>query len=301
MNETEIVTVVEIKPEQLMVNIIARSKIDDNGQVKLTDVSENMIELYETVVCAPTYEKNAHHEYEKIKRIIRQAFRYMVVNKLRYGMITTYARTWFLRHNQASFLECMYYFEDISRENPTIDSSKSPPMTDYEDDQDSYTSDHPDQPSDNDEDDEFKPSKRQKTSKPIERKSTQNTQKLAQSSLKVNTWDAKKDNIKKFNHQSDDELLVNMKNYDCGLFCFGKTLRFGRSGRVIKARLFRKSGALKMVDLYKNESFASKKRDITEVEKQSAVNGLLAIHALGVKYGDIRLENIMEIENGKLK
>ena len=367
INETEVITVVEIKPEQLMVNIIAGTEIDDNGQVKLTDVSEDIIELYETAVYAPTYEKNAHHEYEKIKLMIRQAFGYMVVNKLRYGMITTYARTWFLRRddpqnpnnpndlyvspmiptnrrhtdNQASFLECMYYFEDISRDNPTIDSSESPPTTDYEDDQESYSSDHPDQPSDNDKDDEFKPSKRQKTIKPIERKSTRNTR----SGLKVSTRGAKKDNIKKFNRQSDDLLLVNMKNYDCGLFCFGKTLGFGRSGRVIEARLFRNSGALKMVDLYKNmvkleemlneiktydvilkkiqgiyipklikfgvlheafvfiltslagESFASKKRDITEVEKQSAVNGLLAIHALGVKHGDIRLENIMVNRN----
>ena len=47
-----------------------------------------------------------------------------------------------------------------------------------------------------------------------------------------------------------------------------------------------------MLTSFAEESFVSK-RDITEVKKQLAVNGLLAIHALDVKHGDIRLENIM--------
>ena len=151
--------------------------------------------------------------------------------------------------------------------------------------------------------------------------------------------------MEKFNCKSNDELLVNMKNYDYELFYFGKMLGFGRSGNVIEARLFEKSGALKMIGLYKDdvkleemlneikiydiilkriqgiyiprllefgvlheafvfiltsfagESFASKRRKITEVEKQLAINSLLAIHALDVKHGDIRLENIMVSRN----
>ena len=35
------------------------------------------------------------------------------------------------------------------------------------------------------------------------------------------------------------------------------------------------------------------KRKITEEEKKLAIEGLLAIHTLGVKHGDVRLENIM--------
>ncbi|RIA86072.1 hypothetical protein C1645_741114 [Glomus cerebriforme] len=374
IKDTEVVAIIEIKLEQLMVKIIGGAEIAEGGQVRLTDESEDMIKLYETAVHAPGYAKDIHPEYEEIMKIICQTFGYMVVNKLRYGMITTYARTWFLRRddpqnpkntndlyvspmipinrqhtdNQASFLECMYYFENISGNNPTINSSELPLKTDYKDDQDLHTSDHSDhsdysdQPSDNYEDDEYKPTKCQKTIKPIKTKISQNTQKLAQTSL--NTQDAKKDNIEKFNRQSNDELLLNMKNYDYELFHFGETLGFGRSGKVIKARLFKKSGALKMVDLYKDnvkleemlneikiydvilkiiqgiyipkllkfgvlheafifmmtsfagESFASK-RDITEVEKQSAISSLLAIHALGVKHGDIRLENIMVNRN----
>jgi serine/threonine protein kinase len=49
---------------------------------------------------------------------------------------------------------------------------------------------------------------------------------------------------------------------------------------------------------FAGESFANN-RSITEKEKQLAINGLLAIHAKGVKHGDIRLENIM-MERNKL-
>ncbi|CAG8792388.1 553_t:CDS:1, partial [Gigaspora margarita] len=45
-------------------------------------------------------------------------------------------------------------------------------------------------------------------------------------------------------------------------------------------------------------SFADIK-NITEKEKQFAIDGLLAIHTKGVKHGDIRLENIV-IERNEL-
>src|SRR5438045_7846572 len=47
---------------------------------------------------------------------------------------------------------------------------------------------------------------------------------------------------------------------------------------------------------FAGKSFANIK-NITEKEKQLAINGLLAIHATGVKHGDIRLENIMVKRN----
>ncbi|PKK55453.1 hypothetical protein RhiirC2_419798 [Rhizophagus irregularis] len=46
------------------------------------------------------------------------------------------------------------------------------------------------------------------------------------------------------------------------------------------------------------ESFANVS-NVTEEEKQLAINGLLAIHARGVKHGDVRLDNIM-LERNKL-
>jgi len=88
-----------------------------------------------------------------------------------------------------------------------------------------------------------------------------------------------------------EEMLNEIKIYDVilkiiqGIY-IPKLLKFGV---LHEAFVF-------MLTSFAGESFASK-RDITEVEKQSAVNGLLAIHALGVKHGDIRLENIMVDRN----
>ncbi|CAG8852135.1 21602_t:CDS:1, partial [Gigaspora margarita] len=47
---------------------------------------------------------------------------------------------------------------------------------------------------------------------------------------------------------------------------------------------------------FAGESFADI-RNITEKEKQLAIDGLLAIHTKGVKHGDIRLENIVMERN----
>ena len=50
-----------------------------------------------------------------------------------------------------------------------------------------------------------------------------------------------------------DELLLNMKNYDRNWFHFGNVLGSGRLEYVFTTTLCGKTGALKMVDLYKNE------------------------------------------------
>ncbi|PKY55330.1 hypothetical protein RhiirA4_427430 [Rhizophagus irregularis] len=48
-----------------------------------------------------------------------------------------------------------------------------------------------------------------------------------------------------------------------------------------------------MLTSFAGESFASKRNSITKEEKLLAIKGLQKIHALGVKHGDIRLDNIM--------
>ncbi|RIA94011.1 hypothetical protein C1645_761095 [Glomus cerebriforme] len=131
-----------------------------------------------------------------------------------------------------------------------------------------------------------------------------------------------------------------MKNYERSQFYFGDVLGNGRSGVVFAVKICGEVGALKMVELYKNEyllkeilneikiylgplmdiqdiytpkllkfgilheafvfaltslsgkSFAELD-DITEREKQFAIEGLQAIHARGVMHGDVRMENIM--------
>jgi serine/threonine protein kinase len=94
-----------------------------------------------------------------------------------------------------------------------------------------------------------------------------------------------KDNIKL------EEMLNEIKIYDViikpiqGTY-IPKLLKFGV---LHEAFVFMRTS-------FAGESFVSI-GDITEVEKQLAVNGLLAIHALGVLHGDIRLENIMVDRN----
>ncbi|CAG8799988.1 27466_t:CDS:2, partial [Dentiscutata erythropus] len=53
----------------------------------------------------------------------------------------------------------------------------------------------------------------------------------------------------------DDEFLKNMKNYKRNQISFGNLLGVGRSGSIFESKFYRyeEIGALKMVDLYKNE------------------------------------------------
>ncbi|GET02513.1 kinase-like domain-containing protein [Rhizophagus clarus] len=356
MNDTEVIATVKVKPEQLMVNLVGGTEITKDGQVNLTDEIEHFDVLYNTAVDEIDYGAVNYSMHKKIIRIIRQAFGYMVLNKLQYGMITTYARTWFLKRgdppntnklyispmipinqqhteHQPSFLECMHYFEDVSNNASKFDSSSSAP-DDGDDDggfhPDSDHTDNSDQ-SDND-DDEYRPpkSKRRKTEP---KKESPNTR------PKTTTRRAKQVNMENFKNKNDDKLLVDMKNYNCERFYFGEALGFGRSGTVVKAKLCGKSGALKIADLYKDDvklkemlneikiyhiifkkiqeiyvpkllkfgvlheafvfmltSFAGEsfaRNPVTKEEKRLAIKGLQEIHALGVKHGDIRLDNIM--------
>jgi hypothetical protein len=58
---------------------------------------------------------------------------------------------------------------------------------------------------------------------------------------------------KKKQDDNKGEKLEDMKNYERSQFSFGDVLGSGRSGVVFAAELYGKVGALKMVDLYKNE------------------------------------------------
>ncbi|CAG8611803.1 3154_t:CDS:2 [Dentiscutata erythropus] len=207
---SKILSIVVVKPEQLMQNLI------DHGT-----------ELFETYNTALTTNYNeARHE-----KIIRQVFGYMIVNDLRYGLLTTYVQTWFFCRQQknpdilyisrevhitqghtnkdASFLECIRYFEKLSSED-TFDHY-SPPNSEGDDYHGSDIDDNKDNNA------------------------------------------SKKDNGDDDQLSDSDEFLKNMKNYKRNQISFGDLLRGGRSGSVFKAKFNEKTGALKMADLYKNE------------------------------------------------
>ncbi|PKK55444.1 hypothetical protein RhiirC2_722437, partial [Rhizophagus irregularis] len=76
-----ILSVVEVKPEQLMSDLI-------NDEIELFNA-------YNTALAAEDDESTAYTKHMKIIRIVRQLFGYMVINDLKYGLLTTYIRTWF--------------------------------------------------------------------------------------------------------------------------------------------------------------------------------------------------------------
>ncbi|CAG8668146.1 17479_t:CDS:2, partial [Funneliformis caledonium] len=319
-----ILSAVEVKPEQLMKTLVA-------------DGTE-LFNAYNTALTTEDDGTTAYTRHQKIIRIVRQLFGYMVVNDLKYGLLTTYIRTWFFYRqdedpdnlyisptvhinqshtsDSASFLECMYYFENISTTNPTAHSS--PPNTDGGNDNDDKI---------DDDNDEYRPSSSKRSV-------------LRRTFGRITRSQSKKGKDK----LNDNEFLNSMKNYKRSQFSFGDVLGNGRSGVIFMTKLHEQVGALKMVDLYKKEyllqeilnelkmylgplkgiqgiyipkllkygvlheafvfiltSFAGESfannRSITEKEKQLAINGLMEIHAKGVKHGDIRLENIMMKRN----
>ncbi|CAG8530112.1 15261_t:CDS:2 [Acaulospora morrowiae] len=265
---TRLLAVAEVKPEWLIRSLLGE---------------EELYMAYNTAVTAVDDSTDVHTKYQKIIRIVRQMFGYMVINDMRFGLLTSYVRTWFFcrqpedpnnlyispavftdqNHTsvRASFLECMHYFENLSTNSPN--------------------------------------------------------------------------NVSRRGKQ-----LKYMKNYKRNQFSFGDVLGSGRSGTVFTAKLFGKTGALKIVDLYKNESllkemlneieiyrgplkeiqgiyipkllkfgvlheafvfiftsFAELGNKLTKKEKQLAIEGLQAIHIRGIMHGDVRLENIMAKEN----
>ncbi|CAG8624907.1 6546_t:CDS:2 [Acaulospora morrowiae] len=337
-NASLILSAVEVKTEQLMGTLVA-------------DGTE-LVAAYNTALTAEDDGTTAYTRHQKIIRIVRQLFGYMVINDLKYGLLTTYIRTWFFYRqdgnedniyispavhinqshtgDSASFLECMYYFENISTANSTAHSSS--PNTcgdennDSEDNNDDKDRDKSRKYREKD-DDEYRPSSSKKS--------------VFRRTLRVITRSQSKKGKEKLN---DIEFLNSMENYKRSQFSFGDVWGNGRSGVIFMTKLHEQVGALKMVDLYKKEyllqeilnelkmylgplkeiqgicipkllkygvlheafafiltSFAGEsfanKRNITEKEKQLAIDGLREIHDKGVKHGDIRLENIIMERN----
>ena len=69
-----------------MTNLIKGTKLDE-GEVEITDEREELFDLYNSAVEMVDYGTDDYTKHEKIMKIVQQAFGYMVVNNLRYGMI----------------------------------------------------------------------------------------------------------------------------------------------------------------------------------------------------------------------
>ncbi|CAI2165133.1 5339_t:CDS:2 [Funneliformis geosporum] len=320
---------VEVKSDQLLNNIIQ----EIIGEQRLSGGERELYNIYNVARGQKDSGTNNYSKYDKLRNIVHQAFVYMVVNDRRYGMITTLNQTWFMfrkvgdektlcispavsvrqvyTNNQASFWECLRYFEDLSTSNPYArsPSGSEPPLTDSDDSDDGD--------SDNQEDPPPPPPSgsgvSSRTRKKTKSNATNNTE------LKETKEKEIKENI----------LLKYMKNYDRNHFTFGHILGYGRTGCIFEATLGRETGALKKVALYKDgnkleellseikiyigpllkfgvlceafvfiltslaeETFATI-GDITRKEKELAIKGLQELHSKGVMHGDVRLENIM--------
>ncbi|CAG8854400.1 18452_t:CDS:2, partial [Gigaspora margarita] len=80
-NASLLLSIVEIKTEQLM-----RTLVDDGTE---------LFNAYNIALTAEDDGTTAYTRHQEIIRIVRQLFGYMVVNDLKYGLLTTYIRTWF--------------------------------------------------------------------------------------------------------------------------------------------------------------------------------------------------------------
>ncbi|GBB95794.1 hypothetical protein RclHR1_26110001 [Rhizophagus clarus] len=251
---SRILAIIEIKPEQLINELLP-----DGG-----------LDLHAAYNKAITSSDDMYTQHERIIKMVRQTFGYMVVNDLRYGILTTYIRTWFfqrdrdnpniiyispaVRINQnhtpthASFLECMYYHETLSTDDSTAHSSP-PTDSDYNDDAEDGNdegndgNDECDDNNSNDEDDDDDGNN--------EGDSSYKSSKRKWVTLNITTQSMEKK--PKTQNDNESENLEDMKNYDYNQFSFGDMLGNGRTGAVFAAKLCGKTGALKMTDLYKNE------------------------------------------------
>ncbi|RHZ82530.1 hypothetical protein Glove_109g81 [Diversispora epigaea] len=212
---SQLLSIVEVKPEQLMRNLI-----------------EHGAELFEAYNTALTVDDNGTAEYtrhRKIIKIVRQVFGSMVVNDLRYGLLTTYIRTWFFYRqredpdiiyisptvyinqshtdNYASFSESIRYFENISTVDPIAHSTPNTKESDDDFDFGGGGGKYKKSGDDDDGDDD-EPSGSKKKS-PIERAFMEICNILKKGKGKV---------------VSDDELLKNMKNYKRNQISFGDLL-----------------------------------------------------------------------------
>jgi hypothetical protein len=116
--EISLLAMVEVKPEQLMSNIIQGIITEQNHPAGESELCH----LYNIARGQLDHGTNNYAKYKKLKYIVHQGFRYMVVNDCQYGMITTLNQIWFMRRDKyenASALYILQRFQSI-RHTQTI-------------------------------------------------------------------------------------------------------------------------------------------------------------------------------------
>ncbi|CAG8474622.1 3967_t:CDS:2 [Paraglomus brasilianum] len=266
---------VEAKPNQFMSQIM-QEIINENDLLDDNDESE-LYSIYNLARGVRDHHTNNYSKYDKLRRIVHQGFGYMVVNDCQYGIIATLNQTWFIcrrpdnpstlcispavsvnqlhTSNRASFWECLRYFEDLSMSNPTVHSD--PPIiitiSDISDDEGSDDQDDspppppPDKKGQKKKDSDYNPSCKCKFS-------SAGGSSGVSSRTRSKTNNTVIVNYTELRETKEEILLKYMKNYDHNQFTFGHMLGYGRTGSVFETTLGRKTGALKMVALYKDQN-----------------------------------------------
>ncbi|CAG8483756.1 3455_t:CDS:2 [Funneliformis mosseae] len=187
---------------------------------------------------------NNYSKYQKLNCLIHQAFEYMVVNDRQYVSIN-----WIHINNQASFWECLRYFEDLSALDPYAKSNLS--MS--EDNDNGYSQ----------------------------------TGSIFETILDRKTGALKMVALYKGENKLE-ELLNEIKIYIGPL----KDIQGIYIPRLLKFGVLYETFVFVLTSLAE-ETFANMGDNITRKEKQLAIKGLQELHSKGVMHRDIRLENIM--------
>lgn len=164
ISDTKLLAMIEVKPEFLMTKLIKGTELNDEEEVEITNDKKELYDLYNSAVEKVDYGTGDYTKYEKIMKIIQQAYGIWWLMILQYDMITSYVRIWFLKHVQdnakyhlhismvpikqqhtniqASFLECLHYFKSISSmETNAYSSPLKFDQNDYQEDLDSLGQD----------------------------------------------------------------------------------------------------------------------------------------------------------------
>ncbi|CAG8634349.1 6659_t:CDS:2 [Paraglomus brasilianum] len=265
-------SVVEIKPEWLMRIALGEELINVHNQP--VDVDEgNQIHLHEeynSTVDMIDDGTTEYTHYHKIVKLIQQIFGYMVINDMRYGLLTSYTRTWFL-HRQNEDPDILYI-------SPSVDIDQSHTST---------------QPSFLECEVKIEKMRNYNRSRFLfgsvlghGRSGVVLTAKLCGKTGALKLADLYK------NKELLEEMLNEIRIYvgpliDIQGMHIPKLLRFGVLHEAFVFILMTSAGI----------SFAKLGNDVMKKEKLLAVEGLQAIHKRGVLHGDIRLENIMAEKN----
>lgn len=215
---------------------------------------------------------------------IKQIYGYMGHNKLQYGVLSTYERTWFLRRPQdnpgelfisevvmntatnPTLLQCLVYIMSLARHNPNSSSppaSPSPPVGDYEPPDEKYDGDstyHPPKGSSSRSGRGGQGRNRGSTGK---RGGSSNTGKRDQSNIKGGQRAAG-------NEQSNG--VLRLEDFGWDSFDVIDVLGNGRCGTVFKAVLRGEKVAFKLCDLWQYPEY--EKEMLTEVKTYMSLEQL---------------------------